>query len=478
MQQLIEDVILPASVNLVQNVRMQNLKQRCRLILAGFCLLLTACSQQLPPISVGKLVVVVPDVSQGAEAEFERELSTLFGEHLKAAIEFVSPPPDKIFEKLYLHHAHLAAASLRLDVNNAKLQFGPIYQTLREQIICNHDNVYPKKIADLMGIKIATVAGSTQEDALIEAREKSPWLQWESRRTLTVQTLLQEVASGAVDCTVGNPLQLADARNYYSNLVAAFDIGTPSKLAWAFPADADPQLLKEAQAFFELIKQNGVLNRILDRYYGHTGRLLAPDAATFITKVRKVLPEYRNLFKDAARLTGFDWRLLAALAYQESQWDPLATSFTNVRGMMMLTGETADQMKLKNRFDPRENILAGAKYLALLRDQLPDRIPEPDRTWMALASYNQGYGHLEDARILSERAGLSPDSWVSIKKWMPQMNQPGYYQTLKHGYARGGEAVIMVECIRSYHDMLKRLAPEPLAGDSEEVSYHLLEPKQ
>ena len=455
---------------------MQNLKQQCLILLAGFCLLLVACNQQLQPIG-GKLVVIVPDVSQGAEAEFERELSTLFAEYMNTPIEFISPPPDKIPEALQLHRAHFAAASLRIDANDARLQFGPVYQTLREQIICNHDNVYPKKIADLMGKKLTVVAGSTQEDALNEAREISKWLQWESRRTLTVQALLQEVASGAVDCTVGNPLQLADAHNYYSNLVGAFDIGSPSRLAWAFPANADPQLLKDIQAFFDLIKENGVLNRILDRYYGHSGRLLALDAATFITKVRKVLPEYRNLFKDAASQTGFDWRLLAALAYQESQWDPLATSFTNVRGMMMLTGETADQMKLKNRFDPRENILAGAKYLAKLRDQMPDHIPEPDRTWMALASYNQGYGHLEDARILSERAGLSPDSWVSIKKWMPQMNQPAYYQTLKHGYARGGEAVIMVECIRSYHDMLKRLAPEPLATDSEEVSYHLLDSK-
>src|SRR3989338_7795186 len=202
------------------------------------------------------------------------------------------------------------------------------------------------------------------------------------------------------------------------------------------------------------------------------------DAASFISRRNTVLPRYRHLFEEAARLTGEDWQLLAALAYQESQWDPLATSSTNVRGMMMLTEDTADRMKVKNRLDARESVIAGAKYLVLLKEQMPDRIPEPDRTWLALAAYNQGYGHLEDARILTKRAGLNPDSWADVKKWMPLLTQPDYYGTLKHGYARGGEAVILVESIRGYYDMLKRLEPGQLAGASEEASYHLLRPMQ
>jgi len=136
-------------------------------------------------------------------------------------------------------------------------------------------------------------------------------------------------------------------------------------------------------------------------------------------------------------------------------------------------------MKLNNRLDASENILAGAKYLMLLKEQLPERIPEPDRTWLALAAYNQGYGHLEDARILTRRAGLDPDSWSDVKKWMPRLNQPGYYETLKRGYARGGEAVILVENIRNYYDMLKRLEPEHESFTSEmTTTFELLEPLQ
>jgi len=281
-----------------------------------------------------------------------------------------------------------------------------------------------------------------------------------------------------VDCAAANELQFADARNYHPNLVAELDIAAPSKLAWGFPEDADPGLLKQVQIFFAGIQQDGTLHRLLDRYYGHNNRLDKMDAAAFITGINTVLPRFRRMFEEAATLTGEDWRLLAALAYQESQWNPLATSYTNVRGMMMLTGDTADQMNVSNRLDARESILAGAEYLLLLKEQMPDRITEPDRTWLALAAYNQGYSHLEDARILTKRAGLNPDSWSDVKKWMPLLNRPNYYKTLKHGYARGGEAVILVESIRSYYDMLKRLKPGQPTSVPEEVSYRLVEPMQ
>ncbi len=310
--------------------------------------------------------------------------------------------------------------------------------------------------------------------ALREAQRNYPSLKWHTDHDLTTQDLLAEVDDGYLDCAAANELQLADALNYHPDLVAELDIVPPSQLAWAFPGNADSDLLKQAQIFFTTIQEDGTLHRLLDRYYGHTSRLDKMDAAAFITGINTVLPRFRRIFEEAATLTGQDWRLLAALAYQESQWNPLATSHTNVRGMMMLTGDTADQMNVSNRLDARESIIAGAKYLQLLREQMPRRIPEPDRTWLALAAYNQGYSHLEDARILTKRAGMNPDSWSDVKKWMPLLNRPKYYKTLKHGYARGGEAVILVESIRSYYDMLKRLEPSQPSSMPEETSYGLV----
>jgi len=157
---------------------------------------------------------------------------------------------------------------------------------------------------------------------------------------------------------------------------------------------------------------------------------------------------------EAAEQTGIDWRLLAAIGYQESHWNPRARSPTGVRGIMMLTQSTMRHLGLKNRLDPRQSIIGGARYIAMMKRRIPDRIPEPDRTWMALAAYNVGFGHLEDARILAQRDGANPDKWVDVKKYLPRLSRRKWYRRTKHGYARGGEPVRYVENIRSYYDIL------------------------
>ncbi len=434
------------------------------------------CDQQSPSWKAGKLMVIVPESSLWPESEFQRELARLFAEQLHASLVMFPLVQDEIPNALRQNLAHFAAFPFRRENNPAALQFGPAYQSVREVVVCSKGKPRIRSLADLKGRELMAVAGSAHEAALREAQRKLPSLKWLTERDLTTQDLLDEVGEGSLDCVAANELQFADARNYHSNLIDEIDIVQPSNLAWGFPGNVDSELLKQAQIFFSTIQQDGTLHRLLDRYYGHNSRLDKMDAAAFITRINTTLPRYRRIFDEASTLTGIDWRLLAALSYQESQWDPLATSYTNVRGMMMLTGDTADQMKVRNRLDARESILAGSKYLKLLKDQLPGRIAEPDRTWLALAAYNQGSSHLNDARILTKRAKLNPDSWSDVKKWMPLLNRPKYYKTLKHGYARGGEAVILVESIRSYYDMLKRLEPEEKTATEDEVSYRLTAP--
>ncbi len=470
--------MLPATPDFGQNVLMRTPPSYIQIIIFSQLLLLAACDQQISTWKSGKLVVVVPETAQGPEAEFERELVQLFAGQLDATLETIPLPPDHVLAALRNHQAHLAATPLRIENNPAALQFGPGYQSVRELLVCNSDVPRISDLAGLSGRTVAVAAGSTHESALREAQRNFPWLKWQTDHDLSTQDLLVEVSEGTLDCAAANELEFNDARNYHPNLVAELDVAPPSQLAWGFPGDADRELIKQAQIFFARIQQDGTLHRLLDRYYGHNNRLDKTDATAFISGINTVLPHFRRMFEESAIITGLDWRLLAALAYQESQWNPLATSYTNVRGMMMLTEDTADQMNVGNRLDARESILAGAKYLLQLKEQLPDRIPEPDRTWMGLAAYNQGSSHLEDARILASRAGMNPDSWSDVKKWLPLLSHPNYYKKLKHGYARGGEAVILVESTRSYYDILKRLEPSQPAAMPEKPSYRLIEPMQ
>jgi membrane-bound lytic murein transglycosylase F len=419
----------------------------------------------LPDWHAGELVVLEVAQPLAADTQFNHELAKLFAEHLHAKLTVIGVNVADAPAMLLRHRAHLAAIGLRSNDASAGLIFAPSYQTVAEQLVFNDALDAPESIADLLTLKIAVIAGSAQEVVLEELKRGNPLLHWESRSEVGIDDLLDEVALGKLDVTFANQQQFGLAKNFHDNLsTTRFVVAEPSQLAWAYAPDSDIKLRDQAAQFFADIRKDGRLHRLNDRFYGFNERLAAMDSATFLEQIVATLPRYRKLFAEAAHRSGLDWRLIAALAYQESHWNPLATSPTNVRGMMMLTEDTADQLDVENRLDARQSTLAGARYLATIRDQLPLRITEPDRTWMALAAYNQGYGHLEDARVLTQRMGMNADRWVEVKKWMPKLSQEKHYASLKHGYARGGEAVILVENIRMYYDMLKRTqAVEPSA---------------
>lgn len=174
----------------------------------------------------------------------------------------------------------------------------------------------------------------------------------------------------------------------------------------------------------------------------------------FAQRIETRLPRYRGLMQSAAREQGLDWPLIAAMSYQESFWNPDATSPTGVRGLMMLTLQTAKELSVTDRLDPRESIHGGARYFAQLKSRLPEHIEGPDRTWMALAAYNMGMSHLEDARVLTQHLGKNPNVWSEVKQQIPLLEKKQYYQYLRNGYARGNEAVVYVERIRQYHTIL------------------------
>jgi len=124
---------------------------------------------------------------------------------------------------------------------------------------------------------------------------------------------------------------------------------------------------------------------------------------------------------------------------------------------MMLTLNTAKSMGVANRLDPDESIAGGAGYLRALIDKLPERITDPDRTWLALAAYNLGYGHLEDARIITQRQGGDPDNWHNVKERLPLLSKKKWYKNTRHGFARGYEAKHFVRNIRRYYNTLVQL---------------------
>ena len=388
---------------------------------------------------------------------YEYELAKAFAEHL--GVKLVIKQADNLsdlYSSIEKNEASLAAANLTItDTRNKWVRFSTPYMQVSQQVIYRRGGMRPETEIDLAKGQLVVSSDSSHAEKLRDLQSKQiPELTWSESPDFESVGLLQMVATGEVDFTIVDSNEFQMLQAYYPNLSVAFDLTGAQPLAWAFPQTRDDSLFRASEVFFRNAQTNGLLSEVRERFYGHLGQLNYVGAKRFKRQTAKKLDKYDDLFQKAAERHDLDWRLLAAMSYQESHWNPRAKSFTGVRGLMMLTRRTAKELGVKNRLDPKQSIDGGAAYLAKLRKRLPKRIQEPDRTWMALAAYNVGYGHLTDARKLAIKDGGDDSRWMDVKDYLPLLSEKRYSKKTKHGYARGSEPVSYVQNIRRYFDVL------------------------
>ncbi len=400
---------------------------------------------------------------------FEYDLVQMFAKELGREVRFVVPKSfDETLPMIARGKADFAAAGITVTKARKQLvRFTPGYQEITQQLVYRNGTPRPKSLEETTEGIFEIVAGSSHEEELVRRQLQIPELEWDAKREMGSEELLYLVRKGLIDYTIGDSNEVALNRRYYPELLVAFNMTKPQQLAWAFPRSGDPRLYEAASEFIKKIKENGELKQLIERYYGYVEHLDYVDTNTFKYHVQTRLPLYIHYFREAADTIGMDWKLLAAIGYQESHWDQDAVSPTRVRGIMMLTEPTARQVNIQDRTDPQQSILGGARYFQFMSTKIPKRIQEPDRTWFALAAYNVGFGHLNDARILTQRNNGNPDKWVDVKRHLPLLSQEKYFKTVKHGYARGREPVQYVDSIRGYYELLSWLFAQGEASESQ-----------
>ena len=405
---------------------------------------------------------------RNGETGFEYELVKRFADDLGVKLEIETADNlDDLFDQLGKPNGPvLAAAGLVSSEQRLKqVRFSHPYLEVTPQIIYRNGQSRPTNAADLAGKKIMVLKGSTHAEQLAELKKQNPAIEYEESDAVEVVDLLRMVDEGQIDLTLVDSNEVAMNQVYFPNVRVAFDLGNASHQSWAVAAGEDNSLLNEVNSYLDKVGKNGTLQRLKDRYYGHVDVLGYMGAYTFAQHLQQRLPKYEKHFKTFAKEEKVDWRLLAAIGYQESLWQPAVTSKTGVRGLMMLTQNTAQAMGVSNRLDAKQSIMGGAKYLAKIKDELDDDIAEPDRTWFALAAYNVGTGHLDDARNLAQKDGLNPNKWLDVKKMLPRLAQKQWYSKTRYGYARGNEPVHFVANIRRYYDILTWVTQPQLEGN-------------
>jgi len=388
---------------------------------------------------------------------FEYDLARAFSDYLGVKLKVITPPWEELFDVLNSEEGDFIAASLTITPSREKLvDFSDEYLTIQQQAVIHTQSYQIRKLEDLKGETIHVRRGTSYEERLNELKSEGLGIKIELCEDTPTEELIRMVAEKEIEVTIADSNIALLNRRYYPDIKIAFPIEEPESLGWAVKK-GETALQEKINEFFNKIKEDGTFAKIYEKYYANVEIFDYVDLKKYHRRLKTRLPKYEEIIKKASKIYGFDWRLITAMVYQESHFNPRARSFTGVRGMMQLTLETAKEIGIKNRLDPEQSIKGGVKYFKELYERY-DGVKDPDRVLITLASYNVGHGHILDAQKIAKERNLNPNNWSSLEEILPLLRYPKYYRKTKNGYARGTEAVRYVNRILTYYDILKREA--------------------
>lgn len=386
---------------------------------------------------------------------FEYELAKAFADLLGVDLNIVTPKWDELINLLNDGEGDLIAASMTITPSREEqADFSDGYMTIQQQVIVHKANHEVKKIDDLQRRTVHVRSGTSYEERLKELNAEGLDINIILHDDVPTEELIRKVHGREVEITIADSNIALLNRRYYPDIKIAFPIAEPQMIGWALRKN-EQALLSKINEFFKTIEEDGTFGKIYHNNYANVEIFDYVDMVKFHHRLQTRLPKYKDIIRQSAKKNGFDWKLIAAIVYQESHFNPKAKSYTGVRGLMQLTQETAKEMGIKNRLDPVQSIFGGVKYLKKIYMKHDD-IKDPDRLLVSLASYNVGHGHVVDAQRIAKKMGLDSKSWSALEKTLPLLRYPKYYKKSNHGYCRGTEPVRYVNRILTYYDILKK----------------------
>ena len=409
----------------------------------------------------------VNDKDYGLDYELAQQFADYLGVKLKVTVR---QNISQLFDDLDHGDADMLAAGLVYNSERVKsYQAGPTYYSVSQQLVYRVGSTRPKNLSNVTADQLTIAPGQVVISDLQNLQaQKYPDLSWTVDEKRSSADLMQAVIDGKLDYTIADSVAIGLFQRVHPELAVALDVTDEQPVTWFSLQDDDNTLSAAMLDFFNNINEDGTLARLEEKYLGHGDDFDYVDTRSFLRAVDSVLPDLQPLFEKYA--SEIDWKLLAAISYQESHWDPLATSPTGVRGLMMLTKNTAQSLGLSDRTDAEQSISGGMRYLQDMMSKVPDSVPQDEKIWFALAAYNMGYAHMLDARALTAKQKGNPDSWADVKQRLPLLSQKPWYSKLTYGYARGHEAYAYVENIRKYQISLVGYLQEKEKKATEEMA--------
>jgi membrane-bound lytic murein transglycosylase F len=414
-------------------------------------------------------------IYKGRPMGFEYELANLFAEQHGLKVDFkVVNSIDGMFDKLNSGEGDFIAFNLTVTKERKEKVAFTHHHNITHQVLVqrrpeNWRSMMRHQIEDqlirnpleLDGKTIHVIQSSSYLERLANLEEEigGHFNIVVHEGDTTTDDLIELVAEGEIDYTIADENLALLNQAYYSNLDVGTSVSLPQKIAWAVRKNS-PALLDSINSWIDRMRKNVDYYTIYQRYYENRSAYRRRLKSEFFSNTGGKISEYDDLLKEYSKKLDWDWRIIASLIYQESQFDPSARSWAGAIGLMQLLPTTAEQYGVIDLEDPHQNLKAGFNYLLWLDDFWEEKIPEKtERIKFVLASYNIGLGHIMDARKLAGKYGADQNTWFgNVETYLLKKSQKKYYtdEVVRNGYSSGKETVKYVEEILDRYDHYKK----------------------
>ncbi len=397
-------------------------------------------------------------VWRGQLLGFEYELAKRFADSLGLRLEVVvADTRRELLTMLREGRADVGAAFLTPsgDTPDDGIAYSRPYHHAVKQVVTDTNDRALTHPTDLAGRRFHVRRGSdawrelerlqSDNDVALE-REAVP-------EDVATETMIRRVAAGEYDLTLVDDHIAKNAAIWNRRIRAGLEIGEPEADRWAFRAGND-QLQAAADRFLEDAYRGEFYNVLYAKYFEDQDRIRRYQSQRVSLGSAQQLTPYDDLIQRYAQRHGFDWRLIAALIFQESGFNPDSASWVGAKGLMQVMPRTAEQVGVTGDLtDPETSVKAGTRYLAWLRERFDADLRVRDRMWLTLAAFNAGIGHVRDARRLADDLGLDPDQWFdNVERAMLKLSERRHFRNARFGYVRGEEPVDYVRAIRERYE--------------------------
>jgi membrane-bound lytic murein transglycosylase F len=398
-------------------------------------------------------------LERGQPRGFDYELASMLAQRLKVRLTMVVPPSHDLMVPWLLEgRGDVIAASYTVSPEREQLvDFSRPYLKVQEMLVQRASEPKLSSLSELKGRRISVRMGSSYARTLARLQPLYGFTVVPAAEDVETEDLIDAVAAKSADLTVADAHILRAELTWRNDVVGTLPLepGTKKDIAFAVRV-GNPKLLSAINDFVQHADRSLDFNLAYRRTFE-----TAPDASVAHGgEVKGGVSPFDGIFQKFAPRYGFDWRLTAAQAYQESHFNPKARSREGAVGLLQILPRTAQSLGFTKLTDPEECTHAGIAYLAELMGQLEPDLALQQRVRFALAAYNVGLGHLSDARRLASEEGLDKNRWFgSVEKTMLELQKPAVYRRARYGYARGSEPVKYVSQIQTRYEQYLALVP-------------------